>query len=200
LAPRSIKLNDEMKSKTKTLLLDSALNLFARRGYHTTSISDIAKAAGVSKGLMYHYYKGKEDLLESIVNGLITGNEVYLDLLKKEGDPYEILLDLVNIMDHALRTQSDLIKLYHSLLSQPGILELFYGHTERLYLQSIDLVTKLMEKAGCAEPRADAELFLALIKGLQIHYMTLGDCVQIKAPVVNLLNKIKLMNQHNRPA
>ena len=45
---------------------DAAARLFADKGYASASIADIAAACGVSKGLLYHYYRDKEDLLFDI--------------------------------------------------------------------------------------------------------------------------------------
>ena len=44
-------------------LLDAALDVFAERGYRNTRIDDVADAAGVTKGAVYHYFATKEDLL-----------------------------------------------------------------------------------------------------------------------------------------
>lgn len=44
-------------------LLDAALMVFSERGYRNTRIDDVAEAAGVTKGALYHYFATKEDLL-----------------------------------------------------------------------------------------------------------------------------------------
>ncbi|PLX21155.1 MAG: hypothetical protein C0599_08290 [Salinivirgaceae bacterium] len=54
-----------MKSK-KEKIVDAAITLFGENGFHNTSISQIAKNAGVSKGLMYNYFESKEELLKYI--------------------------------------------------------------------------------------------------------------------------------------
>ncbi len=46
-------------------LLDAALRVFAARGYRNASIEEVAAAAGVTKGAVYHYFTNKEDLLSS---------------------------------------------------------------------------------------------------------------------------------------
>lgn len=48
-------------------LLDIAASLFAKHGLEGTTTKDIAKAAGVSPGLLYHYYRSKEDLLLNVI-------------------------------------------------------------------------------------------------------------------------------------
>jgi TetR/AcrR family transcriptional regulator, fatty acid metabolism regulator protein len=50
----------------RRLLLDAAIRVFARKGYHASRVSDVAKEAGVAYGLLYHYFASKEEVLETI--------------------------------------------------------------------------------------------------------------------------------------
>jgi AcrR family transcriptional regulator len=50
----------------RRLILDAAVRVFARKGYHTSRVADIAEEAGVAHGLLYHYFRSKEELLETI--------------------------------------------------------------------------------------------------------------------------------------
>jgi len=47
-------------------LLDAAVRVFARKGYHASRVGDIAVEAGVAHGLLYHYFKSKDDVLEAV--------------------------------------------------------------------------------------------------------------------------------------
>jgi TetR/AcrR family fatty acid metabolism transcriptional regulator len=47
-------------------ILDAAVKVFARKGYHTSRVGDIAEEAGVAHGLLYHYFESKEALLEAV--------------------------------------------------------------------------------------------------------------------------------------
>lgn len=58
---------DEQKEQRRQLILDTALELFAKKGYADTKIGDIAKAADMSVGLMFHYFESKEKLFEELV-------------------------------------------------------------------------------------------------------------------------------------
>jgi AcrR family transcriptional regulator len=51
----------------RVALLDSALEVFARRGYHASSIDDIAREAGVSKALIYEHFTSKQDLYAELL-------------------------------------------------------------------------------------------------------------------------------------
>jgi AcrR family transcriptional regulator len=50
----------------RTELLEAALRVFARKGFHASRVGDIATEAGVAHGLLYHYFRSKEDVLETI--------------------------------------------------------------------------------------------------------------------------------------
>ncbi len=47
-------------------LLDAAVVVFARKGFHASRVGDIAEEAGVAHGLLYHYFRSKEEVLETI--------------------------------------------------------------------------------------------------------------------------------------
>jgi TetR/AcrR family fatty acid metabolism transcriptional regulator len=53
-------------------LLEAAVKVFARKGFHTARVGDIAEEAGVAYGLVYHYFASKEELLETIFRSTWT--------------------------------------------------------------------------------------------------------------------------------
>ena len=52
-------------------ILEAAAPLFAERGFASASMSELASACGISKPLLYHYYRGKNELLFDIANGYV---------------------------------------------------------------------------------------------------------------------------------
>jgi AcrR family transcriptional regulator len=48
------------------LILDAAVRVFARDGYHTSRVGDIAEEAGIAHGLLYHYFPSKEEVLATV--------------------------------------------------------------------------------------------------------------------------------------
>jgi TetR/AcrR family transcriptional regulator, fatty acid metabolism regulator protein len=50
----------------RRLILDAAIRVFARQGFHTTRVSDIADEAGVAYGLVYHYFDSKDQVLNEL--------------------------------------------------------------------------------------------------------------------------------------
>ncbi len=72
MAPRTKKQYLEIREEKRELIVSSALKLFAENGYHSTTISKIAKEANISKGLLYNYFERKESLLISILEEFIS--------------------------------------------------------------------------------------------------------------------------------
>jgi TetR/AcrR family fatty acid metabolism transcriptional regulator len=50
----------------RRVILDAAVRVFARQGFHTCRVSDIADEAGVAYGLVYHYFSSKEQILDTL--------------------------------------------------------------------------------------------------------------------------------------
>jgi len=73
-------------------LLRTAAQVFARKGYHATTMRDLSRESGMSLAGMYHYVRGKEDLLYQIQQrcfaGVLSGAEA---VLKRHEDPEEQL-------------------------------------------------------------------------------------------------------------
>ncbi len=50
----------------RRLILDAAVRVFARQGFHACRVSDIADEAGVAYGLVYHYFASKDEVLDTL--------------------------------------------------------------------------------------------------------------------------------------
>lgn len=68
-----------MREEKRALIMEAALEHFAKEGYHQTTINHLAKHAGISKGLMYNYFSSKEELLAAILNKSMTEVSTYFD-------------------------------------------------------------------------------------------------------------------------
>lgn len=58
--------NKAAAAEKRKIILDAAVKVFARKGYYGCRVSDIAEEAKIAYGLVYHYFKSKEDVLNSI--------------------------------------------------------------------------------------------------------------------------------------
>ena len=79
MTPRTASQFREIREERRAQLLDIALKLFADEGYHNTTINEIARKAGISKGLIYNYFKSKEELLLEVISRSMDEITGYFD-------------------------------------------------------------------------------------------------------------------------
>ena len=53
-------------AEKRRIILDAAVRVFARQGFHTCRVADIADEAGVAYGLVYHYFASKDEILDTL--------------------------------------------------------------------------------------------------------------------------------------
>ena len=63
----------EQKERRRQEIIYTALELFVSKGYAATKITDIAKRANISRGLMFHYFESKENLYEELIRMGVEG-------------------------------------------------------------------------------------------------------------------------------
>lgn len=70
-------------------LLDAAARVFARKGFHASRVGDIAEEAGVAHGLLYHYFRSKDEVLETIFREHWTALLERVHAVEATDDPVE---------------------------------------------------------------------------------------------------------------
>src|SRR5689334_8461489 len=78
--PRTEEANQQIRELRRNQIINSALQVFARKGFTDTRISDIAAESGISQGLIYRYFASKEELFATLVEVLF---QLTLDLAKE---------------------------------------------------------------------------------------------------------------------
>jgi TetR/AcrR family transcriptional regulator, transcriptional repressor for nem operon len=77
-----------IKKITKDQILDIALDVFRKNGYHHTAMSDLATACGLQKGSFYHYFTSKETLMQAVLEKTLAQLQAEVfPLAYKEGLP-----------------------------------------------------------------------------------------------------------------
>lgn len=62
-----------MGNDTRDRIVMTAMQLFWEKGFHSTSVADILKAAGANSGSLYHFFPGKQDLLIAVLEAYLHG-------------------------------------------------------------------------------------------------------------------------------
>ena len=171
MSPRTKKQLEQLKDKRRQQIMDAALELFAKEGYHATSISDIASKAGIAKGLLYNYFSSKEELLEKIY---YSGLDEILGIFDPNKDGVltnEEMKFFIDELFHMAKRRPDFWKLYFSLTLQPSVQSQFKGHNIReladpFFIEMADYLRRLKFK----NPEEEAYIFHCLMDGIFINY------------------------------
>jgi TetR/AcrR family fatty acid metabolism transcriptional regulator len=96
----------------RRLILDAAVRVFARRGFHHCRVSDVADEAGVAYGLVYHYFSSKEEILNTL---FLERWQIMLEAIgeidSRQGlDTREKLYEVASFIVDSYRHDPDLMK------------------------------------------------------------------------------------------
>ena len=95
----------------RRLILQAAVRVFARKGFHDSRVGDIAEEAGVAHGLLYHYFDSKDELLETIFHE--TWSELLAamrDVEESDARAREQLRGVAAILLRSWRRDPDLVR------------------------------------------------------------------------------------------
>jgi AcrR family transcriptional regulator len=91
--------NQKLKDERREQILDAAIKVFARKGLAATKISDVAAAARLSYGLVYHYFGSKEGIFTALVERAMRGTVEFTSaLVEADGPAWPRLQQLVEGM------------------------------------------------------------------------------------------------------
>jgi len=125
MSPRTHQQFKEMREEKMTHIMDVALEHFANEGYYRTTISHIAKHAGMSKGLMYNYFESKEALLKAIIHRSVNEVYKYLDINRDGYLSEEEFEFFMRKIDALLKEKKSFWRLLMQLLMQNNVREQF---------------------------------------------------------------------------
>lgn len=173
MSPRTEKQLSVLKEARKEQILMAALELFSKRGYQNTAISDIAKKAKLSKGLLYNYFESKEDLLNEVVlfafKETTEVDDAMYDLNIKT--PKQVFASLLDEYFSMLKEQQDLMKLTLSLAVQASAIPSVHDTIMMVYNNLIEQLETVFINLGYKNSKNEAMLLGAIVDGIAIQYM-----------------------------
>ena len=92
------------------MILDAAVRVFARHGFHTSRVGDIAEEAGVAHGLLYHYFSSKDEVLQTLFSENWGDLLMRFELVESSDEPAdEKLRGIVKILLRTWRNDPALV-------------------------------------------------------------------------------------------
>ncbi len=168
--PRSKEQFEEIRKKTRENILSASLKLFAEKGFHGTSINDIAKAANISKGLAYNYFESKQKIIEAILQQLYQEAEKFILVMDSVEDPYDKLKLIIEFSFKYYEENEDLWMLYASFIFQPGILEegkKLLTEFNKKYMHKLE---EIFNELGFKNPQLELRFLGGLLDGIGLDY------------------------------
>lgn len=169
--PRSERLSARMREASRRRILKTALRLFARHGYAGTSIRMIARAAGISVGLLYNYFPAKADVLTALFEQSmrdVTSSFAYADEAK---DPRDRIARLVHGAFAIVSKNRDFWQLSYGVRMQPAVVASLGRRLQAWAATIHTTLARYLKAAGSRRPALDAALLFALIDGVSQHYV-----------------------------
>jgi AcrR family transcriptional regulator len=108
------------KHDSREMILKTATNLFAEKGYASTSVREIVTRAGVTKPVLYYYFKNKDDVLLTILDRAADlQKEVLAEIKKTVGSVFERLILFYSTTQKGIQQNKSLFNLIHNLIFGP---------------------------------------------------------------------------------
>ncbi len=148
-------------------ILKAAIRVFARKGFYSTRVSEIAKAAGVADGTIYLYFKNKDDVLISIFQDRITKLlEVLAEAISKAGSFEDRLRVVVDIQLGLLDGSRDLAEVVTVNLRQSSrLLKQFGAPLFGKYLETVARVFEEGQEQGVVRRDLNARVLARALWG-----------------------------------
>ena len=168
MSPKTVVQNKIIREEKKDLILTTALKIFAEEGYHASSVNKIADKANISKGLIYNYFKSKEDLLNNIISNI-------MDRYMEKYPPIDSIPNNIHI-EYFIDQSFEFVledkaraKLLFSLSSQSTVIEIMTTITMQKAEPFMKNVMKFFEIKKYDDPEGMMHYFFSTLEGIQLH-------------------------------
>jgi TetR/AcrR family fatty acid metabolism transcriptional regulator len=165
----------------RRVILDAAVRVFARKGYHASRVGDIAEEAGVAHGLLYHYFSSKEELLETVFRETWSELlEAFARVAASDEAAVEQLRQVAAILLRSWRRDPDLVRV---LVREVGRSQTLPSRVDEIgaVFQAIERIVERGQAEGelrdDVQPRLAAWIFYGAIEEILTGWVlgSLGD-------------------------
>lgn len=166
--------------QTRTRILDAAGALVMSKGFAGTSIDDILKETGLTKGAFFHHFKGKAELARELVERYAQGDlEMFAEFLKEaeatSNDPLEQMIDFLKRFEDFIADNDDpspgcmyAVYTYESMQFDPSVRDFVNDMLRRwtsMYVRKYQEVMDRYDIALDVTARQLAEMTVSIIEG-----------------------------------
>jgi len=173
--PRRAADNEAVRTAQRAKLLEAAAHVFARKGFAAARVTDVAKEAGVSHGLVHHYFASKAALHRALVEQVMSSADALpRAALAREGTPWERLAWFVETAAQGARYAPEQFFLVVEASMNEAVDEALRAHVGTEGGRALNQLAVLIAEGQAlgqmrqGDPRVLAEHLLAAIQGLAV--------------------------------
>ena len=150
--------NGDAAADKRRVILDAAVRVFATKGYHTSRVGDIAEEAGIAHGLLYHYFKSKEEVLQTVFRENWSQLlEAFTRIEASDEPPLDQLGAIAKVLLRSWRDQPDLVRvMVREVARSPQL----HGQVDEIRAVFV-VIQRVIERGqadGSFRPEVDARL------------------------------------------
>jgi TetR/AcrR family fatty acid metabolism transcriptional regulator len=146
------------QEEKRRLILAAAVRVFARKGYHTCRVGDIAEEAGVAHGLLYHYFSSKEEVLETVFRETWTEVlDAFTAVEASDEPPREQLRHVAAILLRSWRRDPDLVRVLVREVARSPQVQSKVDELGRAF-EAIERIVARGQSEGAFRPELDPRL------------------------------------------
>jgi len=186
MAPKTEEQLEKIRQERSQSIIQAALKLFAEEGFANTTVSQIAREADISKGLIYNYFNGKEHLLRAVIQEGFKKMPLDFETPKTEKEAKLRLEQVLSDLQESAVNNRIFWKFYAELLLQLIRDEKLAARYEEEFNLYIQLFVTLLTKMNYPDPEENGRILAAQLDGILLHGLYFEDY-----PVEKVFKKIK---------
>ena len=158
----------------KDIILSKAEELFGKNGFDNTSMNEICKSAGVSKGVVYHHFESKNEMLKDIFNRT-TDRMKRMNTASVDHSPIEQLVSLIENFFEQLEKDRIILQLNLNIMFQPSTRSLLKEQLEERSSALFDSVKDIFDRIDKAKSQLLSFILIAELDGVALDYLLVFD-------------------------
>ena len=179
MSPRTEAQFEAIRQESREAILDAALKLFAKKGFSRTTTADIAREAGISKGLIYNYFRSKEGILDSLIDQFMVLMIPFTSPKSKIVDPAGTLERIIRNWFSLVRAHPEIMRLSVQIQTDASLFKLIRRKQTQYEPTWMAFFRKIFHRLGSPDPDVDTIVLGSIWDGIGLNYAASPDSIPL---------------------
>lgn len=168
----------DLATERKLQIINSTLECITELGFNNLSMQDVAKKAGLSKGIIHYYFKNKHELMQSVLGQVCKDIELLLQEIDETSDPIDQVKKMIRLYFSVVQKSRNQYCVHIDFWSQinqyPEFKALIAAHYQQFRKKTADVLQKGFDSGAfdCKiDPQQAASLLVGLVDGISLQWL-----------------------------